>query len=170
MTQQYADAFELNVDLTNTPAFTGEGGAPTVPAGEYVVDIIAFDEATSSTNNPMIEVKFAVAEGPHTGAELRGWYSLQTQALGRIAMLGKAVGARMDKIRKEDYMGGRFRATVVHNPGKQQFDPEGKPFPLKVFANVLNERPLKDIAVEAPAQPPVTRGAKPANGQGARRA
>jgi hypothetical protein len=155
---QYTE-FEINEDLTNVQDFAGDGGgAPALPPGEFVFDVINMVQGTSKTNNPKIEVTFEVAEGDYTGVRLTNNYSLQPQAIGRYKRLAMACGAPLDKIRSRDVVGARIRATVVHNEGKAQNGADGTPLPPRIFANIANERPLEEAKVQEVAPPPpVTR-------------
>ncbi|MGH7178686.1 MAG: hypothetical protein ACREJC_15015 [Tepidisphaeraceae bacterium] len=169
--QQQAVDFEIQMDLTDTREFGGDGaGGPEVPPGEYVLDIIDLKQDTSSNNNPMVVVTFEVVEGGEedsAGKQLTGWYTLTEKAAGRMKKLQMAAGARIDAIRSSELRGARIRATVLHQDGEQRFKPDGTPWPVRVFAKVVNERPLEDAPVEqapAPTPPPVTRATTKNNG------
>jgi hypothetical protein len=162
--------FEIEQDLTEVKEFGGEGDLPpSVPPGEYALDIVGLVQDTSKKGNSMIVVDFAVAEGEFAGQQLKGWYTLTDKALGRIKKLQMACGARLDKIRSEEIMGARILATVVHEPGQLQTNPDGTPkadangvpYAPRIFAKVLNERQLEAVAQQQvpAAAPPVTRKA-----------
>jgi hypothetical protein len=166
---QYTE-FEIAEDLTNVQEFAGDGGgAPALPPGEFVFDVISMTQGTSKTNNPKVEVTFEVAEGEYVGVRLMNNYSLQSQAIGRLKKLMMACGAQLDRIRSSEIVGARIRATVVHNEGKQQLGTDGAPkrdsngevYAPRVFANIANERPLEEAqpAAAAAPPPPVTRKA-----------
>lgn len=165
---QYTE-FEIAEDLTNVQEFAGDGGgAPALPPGEFVFDVVHLAQGTSKSNNSKIEVTFEVAEGDYAGVRLTNHYSLLSNAIGRWKKLAIACGARLDKIRSSEIMGGRIRATVVHNPGQQMRNPDGseklgadgQPLPPRIFANICNERPLEEVAQQVAAPPPpVTRKA-----------
>jgi hypothetical protein len=170
MSQSQYTEFEINEDLSAVKEFSGDGGgAPALPPGEFIFDVVSLTQGTSKTNNPKIEVTFEVAEGEYTGTRLTNNYSLQSQALGRLKKLMMACGAQLDKIRSSEIIGARIRAAVVHNEGKQQLGPDGgpkcdangEPYPPRVFANIANERPLEEAqpVVAAAPPPPVTRKA-----------
>lgn len=158
---QYTE-FEIAEDLTSVQEFAGDGGgAPALPPGEFVFDVVHLVQGTSKTNNPKIEVTFEVVEGEYNGVRLTNNYSLQPQAIGRLKKLMMACGAQLDKIRSSELLGARIRATVVHNEGALKLNPDGTTMPPRVFANIANERPLeeaKPAAAVAPP-PPVTRKA-----------
>lgn len=183
--QEFTD-FEVPVDLTDVPAWGGEGGDP-APAGDWQLDIVNVSNAPSSTNKPMLTLRFEiVANGDGTEApeEARGKiaynnYMLDNATgLGRVKQLMIAVGASMDKIRGSEFMGQRIRATIVHNQGAAKVDQNGNTQPPKIFANVTNEQPIEaPVAAQTQAAtktPPIMNkagaAAKPANGTGARRA
>jgi hypothetical protein len=168
--------FEIQIDLTNVQEFGGSGGGPSLPAGEYVFDVVEAKQDTSKAGNSMIVTTFAVVEslsGDPTvvGKQITGWYTLKDgKGLGRIKNLMMACGARLDAIRASELIGGRIYATVIHEEGQVQVDQEGNPQPASVFAKVCNERALEAAEpAPAPTPPPVTRG-KAANGATARRA
>jgi hypothetical protein len=161
---QFTD-FEDQVDLSQVQEFGGSGGGPALPPGEYMFDLVGFEKGTSSKNQPVYKVTVSVVEALSgdtslIGKQLQQSYSAQQQALGRIKQLGKAVGARMDRIASADYIGGRFYASIVHNEGGAAADQAGNPLPPRIFANIANERPLEDATpAPAPTPPPVTRKA-----------
>jgi len=171
--------FEIDQDLSSVQEFGGDGGAPpALPPGEYVFDVVDVVQATSKTNNPKIEVTFECVEGPFLGVRVINNYSLQPQALGRWKKLQMACGGPLNKISSEAVMGARIRAGIVHNEGQPQKNPDGtlktgpdgEPLPPRVFANVVNERPLDQPTQQEPATPPpVTRGKAVGNAAGATR-
>jgi hypothetical protein len=169
--------FEIDMDLTNVQEFAGDGGAPpALPPGEYVFDVVNVEQGTSKASQPKIEVTFECVEGPFTGTRVNNNYSLQPQAIGRWKKLQMACGGPLNKISSEAVMGARIRAAIVHNEGQPQKNPDGtvktgadgSPIPPRVFANVVNERPLDQPVQQEAAPPPVTRG-KPTNATGAAR-
>ncbi len=172
--------FEIAEDLSNVQEFAGDGGgAPALPPGEYVFDVVHLEQGTSkSSSQPKIEVTFEVVEGDYAGTRVTNNYSLQPQAIGRLKKLMMAVGARLDKIRSAEILGGRCRAAIVHNEGQQQMNADGTPKlgadgqPLRprVFANVVNERPMEEVKQEAAPPPPVARGNRAAGTNASRRA
>lgn len=169
MSQQQAVDFEIQMDLTNVQEFGGDGGGePEVPPGEYVLDCVDLKQDTSKNNNSMIVVTFEVVEGEFAGKQLTGWYTLTDKAVGRIKKLQIACGARLDAIRSSEIRGARIRATVVHQEGEQRPRPDGTLFPPRIFAKVVNERPLEEAQPQqaAPTPPPVTRGGSAKNNAG----
>jgi hypothetical protein len=184
------ESLEIDINLAgdDVKPWSGEGGfqPPEVPAGEYTLDVIAVMQDTSkSRGNPMIVVTFAVSDGDYAGKEVKGYYALTQKALGRVKRLMMAVGARLDKIRTDEILGGRLRATVIHQEAPPQRGPDGnvkldpntgEPYPPSVFAKVQNERPTEEAQKAADATaaknakavaagksaaaaaPPVTRG------------
>lgn len=171
--------FEIQADLTDVKEFGGEGGfAPALPPGEFVFDLVEMTEETSKKQNKMLVVTFKVAEGEYAGVDIKGYYTLTPKAMGRIKKLALACGASLNKIAKAEYVGARIFATVIHQPGQQQLNPDGTPksdangvpYEPSMFAKVCNERPLEEPEpAPAPTPPPVTK-AKAANGQATRRA
>jgi hypothetical protein len=157
--------FEIQIDLTNVQEFGGSGGGPSLPAGEYVFDVVEAKQDTSKAGNSLSGDPTVV------GKQITGWYTLKDgKGLGRIKNLMMACGARLDAIRASELIGGRIYATVIHEEGQVQVDQEGNPQPASVFAKVCNERALEAAEpAPAPTPPPVTRG-KAANGATARRA
>jgi hypothetical protein len=154
---QYTE-FEINVDLTNVQEFSGGGTpAPSLPPGEYVLDLVNLVQGTSKTNNPKIEVTFEVVEGEYAGQKITNNYSMQQQALGRWKKLALACGAQLTKIVSAEFIGARIRASVVHNEGAPMMGQDGTPMPVRVFANIANERALEEVPVVAAPPPPVTR-------------
>jgi hypothetical protein len=158
--------FEIDQSTEDVKEFSGEGNfAPNVDPGEYLLDITGLEQSTSKKGNSMIVVEFTVADGSFAGEKLTGWYALTDKALGRIKRLQIACGARLDRIRSEELMGARIRATVVHEDGQQQVGPDGQPkadangvpYPPRTFCKVLNERPVEEPKQEAAPPPPVTR-------------
>jgi hypothetical protein len=115
----------------------------------------------------MIVLTFEVAEGEFAGKQLTGWYTLTDKAVGRIKKLQIACGARLDAIRSSEIRGARIRATVVHQEGEQRPRADGTLFPPRIFAKVVNERPLEEAQPQpAAAPPPVTRGGSAKNNAG----
>jgi hypothetical protein len=166
---QYTE-FEIAEDLSNVQEFAGDGGGgPALPPGEFVFDVVHLVQGTSKTNNPKIEVTFEVVEGEYQGTRLTNNYSLQPQAIGRLKKLMVACGAQLDKIRSNELLGARIRASVVHNEGAIKMNADGTQMPPRVFANIANERPLEVAQAVAATPPPVTR-AKAANNTAVRRA
>jgi hypothetical protein len=169
MSQSQYTEFEIAEDLSGVQEFAGDGGgAPALPPGEFVFDVVHLTQGTSKTNNAKIEVTFEVAEGEYQGVRVTNNYSLQPQAIGRLKKLMLACGAQLDKIRSSEILGARVRATIVHNEGKLMTNVDGSPklgldgLPIapRVFANIANERPLEEAkTVEAAPPPPVTRKA-----------
>lgn len=157
--------FEIDQSTEDVKEFDGQNFGPNVPPGEYILSIVGLEQDTSKAGNPMIVVEFSVADGDYAGQTLKGWYTLTDKAMGRIKKLQMACGARLDKIRSEELMGATLRATVVHEPGKPQFNPDGTPkadangvpYPPSIFCKVLNERPVEEPKQEAAPPPPVTR-------------
>src|SRR5271154_3684857 len=99
MSNQGFEMPEIEVNLEGVQAWGGESG-PKLPVGDYTFDIKHAEQSPSKQGKPCIEVTFAVAdEGVHYGVELKKKYSLSEKALGRIANLMMACGARLDKIR-----------------------------------------------------------------------
>lgn len=174
MAQQQHESVEIDMDLSSEEIkdWSGEGfGPPDVPPGEYVLDIVAAYTKSSKNNNPMVVVEFQVADGEFAGKQLTGWYTLTDAARGRIKRLMMAVGARLDKIRTDELLGGKLRATITHEPGQTPTNPDGtvktgsdgQPLAPRLFAKVLNERPTEEAEkhaqkAAAPNPPPVTRG------------
>lgn len=158
--QQQAVDFEVQINTEGVQEFGGDGGGePEVAPGEYVLDCVDIIQDTSKNQNSMLVVTFEVVEGEAAGKQLKGWYTLTDKALGRIKKLQIACGARLDAIRSAEIRGARIRATVVHQEGEQRNRPDGTPFPVRMFAKVVNERPLEDAQPEPVAPPPpVTRG------------
>jgi len=176
--------FEIDENLTDVQDFAGDGGgAPALPPGEYVFDVVHLVQNTArSSGQSKVEVTFECVEpAEHVGVRLNNNYSLQPQAIGRLKRLMLACGARVDKIRSDEIIGGRIRASVVHNTGQPQSNPDGtpklgadgQPIPPRVFANIANERPMEAAQPQQQQQqvapPPVTRG-KAGNAQPTRRA
>lgn len=161
---QYTE-FEINVDLTDVREFSGDGGGgPELPPGEYVLDLIHLEQGMSKTNNPKIEVTFEVVEGEFAGKRITNNYSMQQKALGRWKKLAIACGAQITKIISSEFLGARIRATIVHNEGAPMMGQDGTPMPVRVFANVANERPLEEAAPVVAAAPPPPVARKAANG------
>jgi hypothetical protein len=169
---QATDDFVLDIDVSNIPEMSGDGGgAPALPPGEYVFDLVHMEQSTSRTNNPTIKVTFESTEGDYAGTRLTHTYSMQQQALGRWAKLANACGAQLTKIVKSEFIGARIRASVVHNEGAPMTKPDGSLMAPRVFANVANERALEEAQPAAAAPPPpVTRKAAGNGAAAARRA
>lgn len=174
MSQQPHESVEINLDFDLSSEdirdWGGEGfGPPEVPPGEHVFDVVSVAQNTSKAGNSMLTVEFEVAEGEAAGKRVTGWYTLTPKALGRIKRLMMCVGARLDnKIRTDEILGGKLRATVIHEQGQPQTNPDGspkvgadgEPLPPRIFAKVINERPTEaaeKAATQKAAPPPVTR-------------
>jgi hypothetical protein len=154
---------DINLGTDDIKDWSGEGGfqPPEVPAGEYTLDVLAVKQETSkSKGNPMLVVTFAVSDGDYAGKELTGYYTLTQKALGRVKRLMMAVGARLDKIRTDEIVGGRLRATVIHQEAPPQRGPDGnvkcdpntgEPYPPSIFAKVQNERMTEEAEKAAEA-------------------
>jgi hypothetical protein len=169
------ESVEIDMDLSSDEIKDWGGEqqnfAPEVPPGEHVLSVVACKQDTSKKGNTMIVVDFEVAEGDATGKRVRNWYTLTEKAKGRIKRLMMCVGARLDKIRTDEIVGGKLRATIVHEEAPPQIGPDGlpktdangDPYPPSIFARVQNERPYEDPAAtkantQKAAPPPVTRG------------
>jgi hypothetical protein len=170
MAAQQHESFEIEVEgLAEAKAWGGEGFAPEVPPGEYLLSIATVARGTSKKGNATVIVEFEVADGEYAGKRLKNWYTLTDKAIGRVQSLKKAVGATMDdKIRSDELVGSQLYATVTHEPGDQQTNPDGSvkcdasgtPYPPSMFAKVTSERsvePVQDPKAAAAAPPPVTR-------------
>jgi hypothetical protein len=174
------ESVEIELDLSSDDIRDWGGEStnfvPEVPPGEHVLSIVACKQDTSKKGNTMIVVDFEVAEGEATGKRVRGWYTLTDKAKGRIKRLMMCVGARLDKIRTDELVGGKIRATVTHENMPVQIGPDGlpktdgngEPYPPSVSAKVQNERPFEDPAAQKAQQqkaapPPVTRGSNAKN-------
>jgi hypothetical protein len=154
--QEFAD-FEVNMDLTATPAWDGEQ-APLVEPGEYTLQIIGFEHKPGQ-KAAMIAVTFEVQdEGAWKGAKVYNNYSLSDKAIGRLKQLGVAVGAGLGKIIASEYMGAVIQATVYHSEGAARINEAGETLPSKTFANVKNERAVQTTAPATVKAPPVTKG------------
>ena len=170
---QQHESFEIEVEgLAEAKAWGGEGFAPEVPPGEYLLSIASVARGTSKNGNATVIVEFEVADGEYAGKHVKHWYTLTEKALSRMQSLKKAVGATMDgKIRSDELVGSQLYATVIHTDGEQQknadgtlkCDANGNPYPLSKFAKVTNERAVEPTAQETKpavtAPPPVTRKA-----------
>lgn len=171
--QQFAD-FVVEYDFTNTPEMSGE--FQLLPPGEYVFDITFLEQKPSSSNNPMVSVTFVVADAEaqdndearaFAGQRAWGTYSLLPQSYGRLKKLMVACNANLTRFVASEILNSRIRGTIVHRTGEARPDQDGNLQPAKVFANIINERPLDDGGEQqaAPATPPpVLNKAKAANG------
>ncbi len=163
--QEFVD-FEIDgLNLENTEAWGGEG-YPLAPAGDWSLTLINLEKKTSSTNNPMMVATFEIAdEGESKGAKCWNNYSLSDKARGRIKSLSVACGAQLDRFVASQHVGQTIRGTIVHVDGQASIGPDGTPRPARVFANVINEMPLEEVAavVETP-KPPVMKGKPPVTG------
>ena len=163
---EFAD-FEIEQDFNDVQVMTGEFG--TLPIGEYEFVVKDVVQKPSSKNNPMIVCTFEVAgiidvpnhPNPEQLIGLKAWgnYPLLQQSLGRLKALMVACGTNLDKFRAGELIEAHFRASVVHNQGNAQVGQDGQPLPAKIFANVVNERPLEVAAPEPAKAPPVTKAA-----------
>jgi hypothetical protein len=154
----YVDLPEINIDLTNVPAWDGQQG-PKLPTGAYTMDIVSAVQGTSKSQQPVLEVTFKVADdGEHNGVELMKKYSLQQQALGRMSQLMVAAGARLDKIRPAELVGARIIVEITHVEGQGKVDAQGNVQPGGLFCEISKERAI-EVAEQPVAQPPATRKA-----------
>ncbi len=155
----YVDLPEINIDLTNVPAWDGSQG-PKLPIGAYTMDVVAAVPGTSKANNPTLEVTFKVAdENEWNGVELKKKYSLQPKALGRMSALMIACGAQLDKIRPAELIGARIIVEVTHVPGQATLDAQGNvQASTAVFCDVNKEQALP-APEPAPATPPAAKKA-----------
>jgi Protein of unknown function (DUF669) len=160
-------SFEIDTSTEDAKEWSGEGGdfAPNVDPGEYTLEITDLQQDTSKKGNSMIVAEFTVVDGDFAGQKLKGWYALTDKAMGRIKQLQIACGARLDKIRGDELIAAKIRATVIHEPGQPQFNPDGTPktdangvpYEPRMFCKVLNERPLEEKPAQQVAPPPVAR-------------
>jgi hypothetical protein len=158
-------SFELDFDLTDVQAFGG-GSGPQLPPGDYVFLITHVEQGTSkSSSQPTLKLDFQVDDegSPMHGTKIKRSYSLQPQALGRIKQLMIAIGAPLDKIRADAFVGGRFIAEVSIKTMPGLVKPDGSVSAPKDMMDIGNERALEGAPVEeAPPPPPVTKkAAKP---------
>ena len=178
---QVHESVEIDLDLSGEEIrdWGGEPGwqPPKVAPGEYTLDVIGVVQHTAkSSGNSSLKVTFAVADGEFAGEELVGYYATQGKGVSRLKRLMMCVGARLDKVRTDEILGGKLLATVTHenmppqkNPdGSVKTDPNtGEPYAPSVSAKVLNERPTEQAkaaaTTKAATPPPVTRGANNAN-------
>jgi hypothetical protein len=176
----FVDLPEINIDLTTVNPWDGQQG-PKLPIGAYTMDISSCAQGTSKANQPTLDVTFKVAdEGEWNGAELKKKYSLQDKALGRVAALMVACGARLDKIRPAELLGARLIVEITHVEGQGKVDAQGNVQPGGIFCDVTKERAI-EVAEQpvtpppaakkaAAAAPPQAQGQAPKNGSVARRA
>jgi hypothetical protein len=159
--ETFVDLPEIEIDLTNVAAWDGQQG-PKLPVGAYTMDIVSAVQASSKAQQPVLEVTFRVAdEGPQNGVELMKKYSLQQQALGRMAQLMVACGARLDKIRPAELVGARIIVEITHVVGQGKVDTQGGVQPGDLFCEISKERAI-EVAEQPVAPPPAARKAAPA--------
>jgi len=176
----FVDLPEINIDLTGVNPWDGQQG-PKLPPGMFTMDIVSAVQGSSkSTQQPVLEVTFKVAdEGEYLGAELMKKYSLQQSALGRVASLMVACGARLDKIRPAELVGARLIVEITHVPGAGKVDAQGNVQPGGTFCEISKERAI-EVAEQPVTPPPAAKKAAaaappqaqtgPKNGSVARRA
>ena len=160
--QEFTD-FEIDgLGLEGVEAWGGEG-FPLAPAGDFALTLVNLEQKPSSKNQPMLVATFEIAdEGEHKGKKVWNNYSLQEQSRGRLKSLSVACGARLDKFIASEHVGQTIRATIVHVDGQASVDTQGNPRPARTFANVINEAPLEEVAVQEPVKtPPVMKGKPP---------
>lgn len=163
--------FELDYDLSNTKAWDGNGGGPNVDPGEYALELTEVEKGTSNAGKPVLKITFTVvSEGPFNGQKFARSYSLTQAALGRVTNLVMACGARLDKIRREDYLGRIIEATIIHTEAPPQAAPDGTMRAARSFIDVINERPLEGQEQPAVKAAPAPAAAPAKTGNGVRRA
>jgi len=131
---------DINLEGDDIRPFGG-GGGPILPPGTYTFDIVAAEQATSKSQQPVAKITFKVADEGF-GVELTKSYSLQQKALGRIKNLMIAAGARLDKIRLGELLGARIIADVIHTESQGQFDAQGNVLPGRTFCDIVKEQPI----------------------------
>jgi hypothetical protein len=149
--------WEVDINLEGQKAWDGVGGGPPeIPPGNYALELTDVQRGTSNAGKPVLKVDFTVvSEGASLGKKFQRSYSLTEKALGRIANLLRACGARLDKIRQEDMLGRIIEAEIVHTEGQVRFGTDGQPLPARLFLDVINERAIEEEAPPAPAPAPV---------------
>lgn len=165
------EPFEIHEDLSEVKEWDGQGPAlPEVPPGDYAMNIVNVAQDTvksgKTAGQTQIKITFEVTDGDFTGKRVINNYSLSEAARGRLKKLIMAVGGNPSRIHSDDLMGATCLVTVIHNDGKVPTNPdgsvktdsEGNPLAPRVFANVINERPIEVKPQPAPQPPPVTRG------------
>lgn len=156
MAQEFTD-FEVAVDLAdeNVKAWGGEqSDPPDVGDYEFIVDNVE-QVASKEKQTPMIKVKFLVdSEGPFKGFPVWNNYALTQKALGRLKQLQVATGGRLDKFVASELLGARLAGTVIHSMGQGGADANGNVLAPRVFANLINERPIEGEQAAAPAPAP----------------
>ncbi len=172
--QEFAN-FEVDMDMTEVQPWGGED-RPLVPPGDYNLTVTHLEQKPIGNNTPAVVVTFEVVDAEDAslnGSKIWCNYPLTTKALGRLKAFMVAGGGNLSKFNAEEYLGVVIRGTVIHNEGKAGIDANGEPRPAKMFANLINERPLEGVSVESKTvePPPMLKNktAKPANGT-ARRA
>jgi hypothetical protein len=147
--------FNIDLDTTDTKAFSGAGmQGPSVPEGDYVVDLVEIERSTSKKGNDMLVIDFEVAEGDYSGKRVRAWYTLTEAAKGRIKQLQLACGETdFSQLRRSTLDGARLIISVKHEKMPQAFNSNGEPYPESISAKVHSERAL-DVAEPEPAPAP----------------
>jgi hypothetical protein len=127
--------FEIDLNLEDVPEWSGEQ-RPLLPVGTYHFQVV-----NVSNEGKYIAVEFKVVDGPN--ADERAWNNYMTgtkPGQARLKNLMIACGASLQRFNSDELLGVKLYADVIHQPGKAQVNDMGEPLPLKMFANVQNER------------------------------
>lgn len=142
------------VDLTQIPAWDGEGGG-IQPPGWYSFEITDVALEQSSKGNPQLVLTLTVLSGDDTqdnnGRTTKHWVALTAKAAGRFVNMCNAVGLAVSPAPDEqDFIGRQFRAEVFENHYKETDPVQGDID--KVSYKIRKEMPIDNG--EAPAAAP----------------
>ncbi len=85
------------------PSGDTEGGWSPLPAGTYDFEIKEYEQKVSSNDNPQVQVKMEVADGPHSGKKSNIFLTFVSQAYWKVNELLEALGIeQIDTGEKDD--------------------------------------------------------------------
>lgn len=65
---------DIVINFGDSPPAQGRGSFDHIPAGTYILDIVKGTQGTTSTEKPMVDVSFVVAEGDSKGRRVRSMF------------------------------------------------------------------------------------------------
>lgn len=108
----------FDFDLTGVEA-QQFGSFKVLPVGTYIVQIDDTIEKTSSTGNPMVELKLSVADGDHKGKKLKHYVVFSDKTKGMAKHFLKCIEEPCEGKIKPDpvqWIGKIFTAEVIVEP------------------------------------------------------
>lgn len=106
----------VNFDGVDSPHPFGHGPGQPVPPGEYLCRVVGVEESLTRNQDAMWRVRFAIAEGPHTGRLVADNIVFSQAALPRVKLACGAFGfdtSGVVELAPEDLINLTCRLTVV---------------------------------------------------------